>query len=191
MAGAACSSGSASALSEGASPAPGGAQVCRAADLKAMFRGFQGAGGALAGAVVVTDAGASPCWLSGTPQSVTLLDDTGGSVSVKSHATAVPVDAGAVLLAPGTPMPQFGEPPAKGATWFVVTWSNWCADSGPTITSLLVVLPAGGSVSAPLDTSLPGWAITRTSPRCDDTRAGSTLSIGRFQAPGAQSASGS
>ena len=124
--------------------------------------------------------------LTGTPPSVSLLDGTGGSVAVKSHAVAVPENAGPVELRPGAAMPAFGAAPAAGSAWFVVTWSNWCSDTVPAVTSLLVVLPAGGTVVAQPDTTAPTWASGPSAPHCDDARAGSTVTIGRFQAPGAQ-----
>jgi len=173
-----------------AQPDPGvqqsGTQPCRAADLHGLFRGFRAAGGSLTAAVVLTDAGSTPCQLSGTPPSVTLLDQGGGSVAAKSHAVAVPEDAGAVVLKPGATMPGFGAAPPPGTAWFVVTWSNWCSDTLPAVSSLLVVLPGGGSVVAQPDATAPSWAAGPSAPKCDDARAASTLTIGRFQAPGTQ-----
>jgi hypothetical protein len=156
---------------------------CRAADLQALFRGFQGAGGSMTGAVVITNTGSRPCWLDGAPQSVSLLDDGGGTISVRSRPLDLPVGAGAVQLKPGTPLPTFGAPPARGSAWFVVTWSNWCGDASPSVQSLLIVLPAGGSLSAPLDAASGSWGDGRTVPHCDNARAGSTVTISRFQAP--------
>jgi hypothetical protein len=178
--------GTDAAQSDPAGPRSGAPPSCRAADLHGLFRGFRAAGGSLTGAVVLTNGGSGPCTLNGTPPSVTLLDQGGGSVAVKSHAVAVPEDAGTVLLAPGAAMPAFGAAPAPGSAWFVVTWSNWCSDALPAVSSLLVVLPAGGSVVAQPDTTAPIWASGPSAPRCDDARAGSTVTIGRFQAPGGQ-----
>lgn len=162
--------------------------TCRPSELRALFRGFQASGGSRIGAVVVVTTGTRPCWLSGTPPSVALLDGGGGSVTVKSHAVAGPPDAGRVELMPGSTLPAFGAPPSRGSAWFVVTWVNWCSDAVPAVTSLLVVLPAGGSMAAPLDAAMPAWAAGPGAPRCEDARAGSTLTIGRFQAPVAQTA---
>jgi len=182
VAGAACG-GAASAQADPASQQPGSPPACRAADLHGMFRGFRAAGGSLTGAVVLTSAGAVPCVLNGTPPSVSLLDGSGAPVAVKSHAVAVPEDAGPVGLKPGTAMPAFGAAPAAGSAWFVVTWSNWCSDAVPAVTSLLVVLPAGGTVVAQPDATAPSWESAPSAPHCDDARAGSTVTIGRFQAP--------
>ena len=161
---------------------------CRAAELHGLFRGFRAAGGSLTAAVVLTTSGSGPCSLTGTPPTVTLLDQSGGSVAVRSHAVGVPEDAGAVELTPGVALPAYGQPPAPGSAWFVVTWSNWCTDALPAVNSLLVLLPTGGSVVAQPDGTAPSWAAGPSAPRCDDSRAGSTVTIGRFQAPGPQPA---
>jgi hypothetical protein len=186
LAGAACG-GAASAHADPAGQLTGASAACRAADLHAMFRGFRAAGGSLTGAVVLTSAGAAPCMLAGTPPSVSLLDTAGGTVSVRSHALAVPEDAGPVELKPGATMPAFGAAVPAGSTWFVVTWSNWCSDAVPGVTSLLVVLPAGGTVVAQPDPTAPAWAPSPGAPHCDDGRVGSTVTIGRFQTPGVPS----
>jgi hypothetical protein len=141
--------------------------------------------------VVLTSVGQAPCMLTGTPPSVSLLDSGGGTVAVKSHALAVPEDAGPVELKPGAAMPSFGAAPAAGSAWFVVTWSNWCSDAVPAVTSLLVVLPAGGTVVAQPDATAPAWASGPSAPHCDDARAGSTVTIGRFQTPGTPPPAGS
>ena len=178
--------GAASAQSDAAAQQSGSVPPCRASELHGLFRGFRAAGGSLTAAVVLTSAGSRPCSLTGTPPSVTLLDPNGGSIAVRSHAIAVPEDAGPVQLRPGVAMPAFGAAPAPGSAWFVVTWSNWCSDALPAVSSLLVVMPGGGSVVAQPDTGAPVWAVGPSAPRCDDARAGSTLTIGRFQAPGVQ-----
>jgi hypothetical protein len=180
LAGASCA-GAASAQS-GAQP-PANAAVCRPAELRALFRGFQPSGASLISAVVVTNAGSHPCWLTGTPRSVALLDESGDTVTVRNRPLALPVDAGAVQLLPGAPLPAFGAPPTRGSTWFMLTWTNWCASTIPSVQSLLVVLPAGGSMAAPGDATVPSWAQGPAAPRCDDRRAGSTVTISRLQAP--------
>ena len=183
LAGAACAGAASATVQNDLSGQPaGGPAACRPAELKALFRGFQAAGGSLSGAVVLVDAGHDPCWLTGTPPSVTPLNEDGGAVTVRSRPLALPANAGDVELAPGAPLPGFGAPPAHGSAWFTVTWSNWCGDTIPSVRSLLVVLPAGGSVAAPLDTAVPTLVVGPAAPRCDDGRAASTLTIGRFQA---------
>jgi len=182
LAGTACA-GAASAQSDPTVQAAGSTSTCRASELHALFRGFRPAGGSLTAAVVLTSAGPKPCSLSGTPPSVTLLDESGGSTAVKSHAVALPVGAGSVDLTPGTALPAYGQSPPRGSAWFVVTWSNWCSDAVPAVSSLLVVLPSGGSVVAAPDASAPTWAAGPSAPHCDDARAGSTVTIGAFQAP--------
>jgi hypothetical protein len=176
--------GSASAHSEpGAQPAaPAGS--CRATDLKGLFRGFQASGGSLTGAVVLVSSGSAPCLLTGTPPSVTLLDANGDPVDVRSHPLDVPANAGPVHLLQGTQLPTFGAPPNRGSAWFVLNWTNWCASATPTVDSLLVVLPGGaGSISTPHDTAIAAWQPGPSTPRCDDAKVGSTVTIGRFQAP--------
>jgi hypothetical protein len=106
-------------------------------------------------------------------------------VTVKIRPLAVPAAAGALELPPGAPLPAFGAPPVRGTAWFLLTWTNWCATAIPSVQSLLVVMPAGGSLAAPPDPAVPSWAQGPAAPRCDDSRAGPTVTISRFQAPGA------
>jgi hypothetical protein len=185
LAGAACA-GAASAQSGVTAQLSDSNPACRATQLKAVFRGFQGAGASRTGAIVLVNTGSQPCWLTGTPRSVTLLDDSGDTVPARARALALPADAGPVELAPGAELPAFGEPPPKGSAWFQVTWSNWCADASPAVQSMLVVLPAGGSLAAPVDAAAAGWGMGETgAPRCDDAHAGSSVTISRFQPPSA------
>lgn len=160
-----------------------GAATCHAADLRAIFRGFEAAGGSLTGAVVVTEVGSDTCSLDGSPRSVGMLDDDGGIVPVKGHALDVPLNGGPVTLTPRAPLPAFGSPPAAGSAWFALSWSNWCSTDSPTVLSLLIVLPAGGSIAAPLDANIPSWAVGPPMPQCSDAHSQSTLSYGRFQPP--------
>jgi hypothetical protein len=148
----------------------------------AVFRGFQASGASLSGALVVTDAGATACHLDGAPQSVTLLDDSGTALAVKVRALDLPPNGGPVELQPGVAMPTFGAPPVHGSAWVSLTWSNWCKTALPAVRSMLVVLPAGGSVAAPLDTAIPSWAVGPPAPQCSVPSAASLLSYGRFQA---------
>src|SRR5207302_5466437 len=60
LAGAACA-GAASAQTDGSIQGTGSNPACRAAELKALFRGFQAAGGSLTGAVVLVNTGRAPC----------------------------------------------------------------------------------------------------------------------------------
>lgn len=182
LAGTACS-GAASAQSDTASRRPEAANPCRPSELRALFRGFRPAGAAVAGAVVVANSGSEPCWLDGSPRSVSLIDDAGDAVMVKEHAVHLPTNGEAVKLTPGAPLPAFGAPPARGSAWFMLTWSNWCSDSVPIVKSLLIVLPAGGSITAPLDTGMPSLVVGPSAPQCPDSHSGSTLTFGRFQAP--------
>lgn len=178
--------GACSAATQAASIAPSqpsDAAPCRPADLRGIFRGFQGAGGSLAGAVVVANVGSDPCWLDGSPRSVSLLDDAGGAVMVREHAVDLPLNGGMVKLTPGAPLPAFGSRLAAGSAWFSLTWSNWCSHASPTVQALLIVLPAGGSITAPIDTGIPSWAAGPATPGCSDSHSGSRLTFGRFQPP--------
>jgi uncharacterized protein DUF4232 len=168
---------------DAAGSADAASSTCRPADLHGMFRGFQGAGDSLAGAVVVVNGSSRPCTLDGSPRSIGLLDDGGDGVSVRERALDMP-PGGPVQLDPGVALPAFGAPPAHGSAWLTVTWSNWCSGGTPAVQSMLVVLPGGGSIAAPLDTALPGWAVGPATPRCVDSRGASSLTFGRFQ-PGA------
>jgi hypothetical protein len=170
----------ASVQTEGTGRTGAGPAICRPGDLHGLFRGFQGAGNSLAGAVVVVDTGPRPCLLNGSPRSVGLLDDGGGTVSVRERALDQP-PGGAVELRPGAALPAFGAPPMHGSAWVSLVWSNWCSSTSPAIRSTLVVLPTGGSIAAPLDSVLPAWAVGPPVPRCADSRAPSSLTFGRFQ----------
>src|SRR5207247_4361687 len=64
--------------------------ACKPSELRALFRGFQGAGDSLTGAVVVVDTAARSCRLDGSPRSVDLLDDSGDTVRVKQRAVDLP-----------------------------------------------------------------------------------------------------
>ena len=155
--------------------------MCHPAQLRAIFRGFQAAGGSLVGAVVVANAGTAPCSLDGSPRSVSLLDKEGDAVSVKEHAVDFPPNRGSVKLKPGAPLPAFGSPLAAGSAWLSLAWSNWCSDTTPKVQSLLLVLPRGGSIAVPLDTGIPNWAEGPPTPTCSNSHSASTLTFGRFQ----------
>ena len=157
--------------------------MCQPADLQALFRGFHAAGGPLVGPVVLVSTGSTPCWLSGGPQGVVLRDAGGEAVPANVRAADQPAAGNPVALVPGTTMPGFGAPPPHGSAWFLVTWTNWCADTSPDVRSVQVALRGGGSVTAALDDSAPEWAVGPPTPRCDDAKAGSTLTIGRYLAP--------
>jgi len=153
---------------------------CRPAGLRAQFRGFQGAGDSLSGALVVIDTAARPCWLDGSPRSVDLLDDGGDTVSVRQRPVDSPA-VGPVQLLPGVALPEFGAPPGHGSAWLSLNWTNWCAAAGPAISATLVVLPGGGSITGPIDPAQPSWAVGPAVPRCRDAREPSSLTFGRFQ----------
>jgi hypothetical protein len=163
----------------------GVSSTCRPSELQGLFRGFQDSGASLSGALVVTDSGTRDCWLDGAPQSLRLLDEAGQAVSIRVRALDLPASAGPVKLAPGVAMPFYGAPPLQGSAWVSMTWSNWCAATQPAVRSILVVLPSGGSMAAPVDPDLPSWAIGPPAPRCSSPAAGSSLTYGRFQ-PAAQ-----
>jgi hypothetical protein len=154
--------------------------ACRPGELRALFRGFQSSKGALAGAVVVAASGSRACWVGGAPRNVSLLDDGGGTLSVNVKPLPASPGSETVVLRPGVPLPTFGAPPTHGSAWLSMTWSNWCSDASPTIGSVVIVLPGGGSIPAPVDTAAAGWA-GPPSPRCANPKTGSTLSFGRFQ----------
>lgn len=162
---------------------PPGVAVCHPAQLRAIFRGFQAAGGSLTGAVVVADAGTAPCLLDGSPRSISLLDHDGNAVAVKEHALDFPPNGGPVKLKPGAPLPAFGSPLAAGSAWLSLAWSNWCSDATPAVQSLLLVLPRGGSIAVPLDSGIPSWAESPPTPVCSNSHSASTLTYGRFQPP--------
>ena len=183
MLGASCADPGAS-LADGSTQAgPALADFCRPTELRAVFRGFTAVGDSVVAAVVVVDKSDRACWLEGSTRSVSLLDDDGAQVSVKQHAVDLPQNLGAVRLEPGTALPSFGARPPAGSAWFTLTWSNWCKQDKPAVQALLIVLPAGGSITAPLDAALPGWATGPLAPRCPNSHAASLLSFGRFRPP--------
>lgn len=131
--------------------------------------------------MVVADSGARDCWLSGGPQSVGLLNEAGEAVPGRQRPQAAR-PATAVRLRQGVALPTFGAPPAQGSAWFSVAWSNWCSAESPDVSSLLIVLPSGGSIAAPLDPTLPTWAAGPPAPRCSEPGSVATVSYGQFQA---------
>ena len=124
------------------------------------------------GSLTVTNTGAHPCVIHGSPRLVELRS---GKTIVKPIAyrgdpgdgSNVPgAVAGPVLLDPGRA--------AEAYLW----WSNWCGAATPAVTSLAVTLPSGGAPVVAGATSLgPGLEGV---PRCDAPSAASAFTAYAF-----------
>jgi hypothetical protein len=151
-------------------PVPSGTPDCLPGDLTASA-GWQGGGGQMLGSLAVTNVGAHPCVLVGSPRLVELRTATATVRPITYHAdpgdgSNVPgAVAGPVLLEPG------------GKAGAYLWWSNWCG-TAPVVTSLLVTLPSGGAPVHAGPTS-PGPGIGSV-PRCDVPSAPSTFTAYAF-----------
>ena len=145
-----------------------GVTPCRGSDLTAQG-GWQGADGALAGALVVANAAAAPCALQGRP-AVQLVDSRGFFLAT----TAAPLPTATVAAAAPVTLPPGGQAVAR------FLWRNWCDAPPGGALSLVVRLPGD---LAPL--TVPATAADgrpqRDTPRCDAPGAGSTLAVGPFE----------
>ncbi len=149
---------------------PSGTPDCLPGDLTASA-GWQGGGGQMLGSLAVTNIGAHPCVLAGSPRLVELRTATATVRPITYHGepgdgSNVPgAVAGPVLLEPG------------GKAGEYLGWSNWCG-TAPVVTSLLVTLPSGGAPVHAGPTS-PGPGIGGV-PRCDVPSAPSTFTAYAF-----------
>ena len=153
------------------------ASPCRVADLYAELR-VQGALGSLIGGVFVRNVGEAPCSLSGRP-SVRFEGGPAAETDLRlTPAAADPIDT-SLIYDRASSLHALG----RGRIAVVpVLWSNWCPPDviqtsiGRPPTRLVLALPAGGELSAPVDRA----------PRCDAPRAPSTLDIKPFMRSGRQ-----
>jgi hypothetical protein len=119
----------------------------------------------MAGLLVITNAVRRPCVVNGSPRLIRLRSDTTilAPVNYQAEQSTGPGDplgsAAPVLLRPGDQAEAF------------LLWRNWCQETMPDDTSMLVTLPSGGS---------PDVAIGFGTPRCDDPTRGSFLSAWAF-----------
>jgi hypothetical protein len=139
---------------------------CLAGDMEGLA-GWQGATGAMSGAVFLVNKGTEPCTLQGRPgihivgPNGAMLPITDVEMSGESTPCCPPV-----ILVPGS----------RAIAGFV--WRNWCGEAqGPF--SLAVALPGeGGQLNvAVLDRS--GTPVVDT-PRCDNSQEASTIAVGQF-----------
>ena len=136
--------------------------TCAPSQLK-LSSSMQGATGALAGVVTVTNVSSSSCFLGSSPN-LSLIDSNDAELPVSVTSSA---PAGEDLLVPG------------GSTSFFLVWRNWCGQLGSNSVNLrLSVGMASTPVIAPIR-GAGGGPLTGL-PRCDDPSASSTLSIGPF-----------
>jgi hypothetical protein len=136
--------------------------TCAPSQLK-LSSSMQGATGALAGVVTVTNVSSSSCFLESSPN-LSLIDSNGTELPVNITSSA-PV--GEDILAPG------------GSASFFLVWRNWCGQLGPNSVNLrLSVGTASTPVIAPIRDA--GGGPLTGSPRCEDPSASSTLSISAF-----------
>src|SRR6266542_5058 len=135
---------------------------CHSSNLAASLK-LQGATGALAGSLALTNRSSSPCTVSGRPH-VRLITSTGRALPVARY----PVSPAFNPEQPRPPTwPVVVLEPAHRALAFIV-WRNWChpVTEGA---SWRVTLPGGYSFSLPGPGSI--------GPRCDTPSAASTLGV--------------
>lgn len=149
---------------------------CLAGDFKAVA-GYQGATGSMSGGVILINVSATPCTVQGRP-GIHLTDAKGNLLPVANlqfnrDATA----NGTPTTAPNSAGPLLLE---SGATAFVFfVWSNWCGQAEGPFT-LAVALPGeGGQLNVPAQD--PEGKPLTSAPRCDQSDATSTISIGSFE----------
>jgi hypothetical protein len=132
--------------------------LCRRAALGRGVAFSEGGGGAAVGMIEVANVGATRCAVDGIPR-VRLLSGRGRPLAVTQNPG--PSAGRRIVLAPG----------ARAQARFA--WANYCAE--PRAGSAALVW-RGAAV--PIRAAPGGWV---GAPRCDDSAAGSTLVIGRFQ----------
>lgn len=146
---------------------------CGPADLTAIV-GWQGATGSMAGAVSFINKSTTPCLVQGRP-GLHLIDAQGNLMPVanlkytrETPGPATPEDEGQTLIL---------RPKEKAFVFFV--WSNWCGGvKGPF--KVVVAMPGeAGQVTAPA--LGPEGSPISTTPRCDNSEATSTISVGVFE----------
>jgi hypothetical protein len=146
--------------SPSATAVPGTTPPCQAGDLQAQGS-WQGAGGSMAGGILLVNGGTGSCHVEGHP-SVELFDQHGQRLSVVVSSPSPPASpAPRVLLAPHSS-------PAS----VLVQWFNWCgSDPGPVVAR--VSLPTWAQ-------SLPVAPPIGLIPRCNNAASPSTLDVGNF-----------
>jgi Protein of unknown function (DUF4232) len=133
---------------------------CRVEHLRA-FGSWQGAGGAMGGAIWLTNTGTSPCSVVGRP-GVRLLNTRGEPLDVQNGK-----------FEPYKPDVVVTLEPNIGGAIFTVVWDNWCGSTVPV--TVQVVLPHSRSILRVADEGF------EARPRCDNPRARSFISTGRFE----------
>jgi hypothetical protein len=150
---------------------------CRATDLRARLQ-LQGVFGNLVGVAVVRNAGDAPCSLRGRPSA---RFDGGPAEATALRIVTVPADRldESLIYDRASSLRALG--PGRVAA-VLVNWGNWCPP-GAVVTSLgtppsalVLVLPGGGEIAAPVDRA----------PRCDEPMAPSTVAIKPFARRGRQ-----
>jgi len=144
-------------------------KTCQSADLNGSV-GFQGATQALAGDLALTNHGASPCSLDGSP-ALHLVDAKGQALAIKE---VTPPDAGPgslVLVHPGQ------------SAYVPLFWRDWCGSRPAVPLQVRASWPgSGGQVTAALFRGAPSdrHPLDLT-PVCNAPSAGSTLSVYPFR----------
>ncbi len=135
---------------------------CRSSNLAASLK-LQGATGALAGPLALTNRSSSPCTVSGRPH-VRLIDSSGRALPVAQYSVR-PAFNPEQPRPPNWPVVVLE--PAHRALAFIV-WRNWCHPA-PEGARWRVTLAGGYSFSLPGPGSI--------GPRCDGPSAASTLGV--------------
>jgi hypothetical protein len=151
-------------------PAVAAAQALCPTGALAATAAVQGAGGALAGTVTVTNQSATTCAVQGIP-TVAVLGGNGSAVVVAQTAAPAGAAGGPIDLESG-----------QGSALSIV-WTNFCQQPTPAGPySLQLTLSGGAQLTVPLLQA--GTTVPITSgPRCDSPATPSTITVGAFQIP--------
>jgi len=150
-------------------PVPPTTRACTPDDLTATAE-WQGATGAMAGGIRVTNVSSSACVVDGPPKLAV----------IKAGTTTMPTAYSASKVLPGgtePPGPGLLEPEDQGSWWLF--WTNWCGqDLVPT--TVAVTLPDGSGTVAAVPGSSPRPGMSGR-PRCDAPSSPSSLTVTAFE----------
>jgi Protein of unknown function (DUF4232) len=137
---------------------------------------WQGATGALSGALIVTNTGSAICALQGRPQ-VRVVDASQHLLPVPEKPGRAHCEFVAIVCSPGSSVELASGQQAMA--W--LAWGNWCQAAPQAPLNLLVALPDVPIVvrSVPIDGSTNGG--TAITPRCNTADEPSGLEVGPFE----------
>ncbi|HEY3073342.1 MAG TPA: DUF4232 domain-containing protein [Candidatus Limnocylindrales bacterium] len=143
-------------------PDPRTLRACTAGDLVLAARGWEGAGGSLAGSASVVNLTSTTCTVGGKP-GIRLIDGTGAVIARGGDAKSAPGDELVVL-------------PSGGVASVITVWGNWCGGPPRRPLSVRLSLPgSAGELSATIREGQLGSSADV--PRCDSRGDGSTFGV--------------